>query len=51
MVPKPIDQLMVKSCNFGRRDLFGTLDLHLDLQGSGKIRVLKRKVEIWIESE
>ncbi|KAH9705019.1 hypothetical protein KPL70_011708 [Citrus sinensis] len=49
MVLEPIGQLMVKSGNFYRRDLVCTLNLYLDLQGSGEIRVLKRKVEIRIE--
>ena len=51
MVLEPIDQLMMKSGDFGRRNLLYTLNLYLDFQGSKEISVLKRKVEIGIESE
>ena len=37
--------------NFGRRNLFSTLDLNLDFQGCGQIGILERKVEVGIESE
>ncbi|KAH9658282.1 hypothetical protein KPL70_023425 [Citrus sinensis] len=35
--------------SLARRDLFCTLNLHLDFQGSGEISVLNKKVEIGIE--